>query len=303
MFPGSMIRSMSGFGAASRELDGASLSVEIRSVNSRHLNLRFRVPGGAESWEPKLREWLSEEFRRGSVDVSVRLEISGEAERPPLEMDTRLVEAYLEAFRRLREEYALAGRVDLSHLAGIPGLVRESERRPLEATEAVSEEELEGVVREAAAELIGMREREGGRLAEELRARLRALERGLDVVAEAAPERLERERERLLAAVHELAAESDGDEERLAREIAILADRWDLSEEIVRARSHLEGMEELLGAPGEEPVGKRLSFLIQELQREINTTGAKANDARISREVVEMKNEIESLREQVENIE
>jgi TRAP-type C4-dicarboxylate transport system permease small subunit len=131
----------------------------------------------------------------------------------------------------------------------------------------------------------------------------RGLRSAVEEVARRAPERLARERERLRAAVAELVEGSALDEDRLAREIALIADRWDIGEELVRTRSHLEAFEEYLEAPPDEAVGKRLAFLVQELQREVNTMGAKANDTAITRHVVEMKNEVERLREQVENVE
>jgi uncharacterized protein (TIGR00255 family) len=162
---------------------------------------------------------------------------------------------------------------------------------------------VERAVQAAVEQVVRMREAEGGRIAEDFRARLEAIGERLDVVAARAPERLERERERLGAAVAELTANTEFDDDRIAREIALLADRWDLGEELMRARAHLEAFEDLLGAPDDEPVGKRLGFLGQELLREINTIGSKANDATIQHEVVAMKNEVETLREQIENVE
>jgi uncharacterized protein (TIGR00255 family) len=148
-----------------------------------------------------------------------------------------------------------------------------------------------------------MRSREGDRLAEELNERLNALFRRLEEIEVLAPLRLESERARLQRAVAELAGGVDVDDDRLAREIAVLADRWDIREEIVRARAHIAAFRDLLQLPGEEPVGKRLGFLSQELLREVNTVGSNSNDAKISHHVVEAKNELETMREQIENIE
>ena len=141
------------------------------------------------------------------------------------------------------------------------------------------------------------------RLAAELRERLRALASRLDAVEDLAPVRLETERERLRRSVAELAGGVEIDDDRLAREIAVLADRWDIREEIVRARAHIEAFSDLLELPDEEPVGKRLGFLSQELLREINTIGSKGNDSGIAHHIVEAKNELESMREQIENVE
>lgn len=293
-----MIRSMTGFGAASHDGRRASVTVELRSVNSRHLKVNFRLPFGGDAWEAQLRAQLAEVLQRGQIDVSVRLD--ERTDEAGLELDEARVTSYLAAARALQEAHGLPGEVDLALLASFGPLVREA--RP-DVTEAVDSEELAAAAGAALVQLIAMREAEGARLETELRERIDAILVGLERVEPHIPARLERERERLLAAVSELTGGAQLDEERVAREIALIADRWDVGEEMVRARAHLDALVELLGAPGDEPVGKRLSFLIQEIHREINTLGAKANDTSITREVVEMKNELEKLREQVENVE
>lgn len=294
-----MIRSMTGFGSASAEADGTTVEAEVRAVNSRHLRVDLGLPRGADEWEPRLRELVDDRVERGRVNVAVR--VDGDGGGPSLELDEDRVEAYLNAFRTLKEEYDLPGRVDLELLVRAGGMLRE---RRTTAAETLDVDAAASVVDRALDGMIRMREREGKRLEDDLRARIDAVAEGLGRVEEIAPRRLERERERLREAAEELVEELDGtDEDRLAREIALLADKWDLGEEVVRARSHVESFRELLSAPPDEAVGKRLKFLVQELHREINTTGAKANDAEISREVVEMKNQIEGLREQIENVE
>lgn len=294
-----MIRSMTGFGSASAEADGTTVEAEVRAVNARHLRVDLGLPRGADEWEPRLRELVDDRVERGRVNVAVRVE--GDGGEPSLELDEDRVEAYLNAFRTLKEEYDLPGRLDLELLVRAGGMLRE---RRTTAAETLDVDAAASVVDRALDGMIRMREREGKRLEDDLRARIDAVAEGLGRVEELAPGRLERERERLREAAAELVEELDGsDEDRLAREIALLADKWDLGEEVVRARSHVESFRELLSAPPDEAVGKRLKFLVQELHREINTTGAKANDAEISREVVEMKNQIEGLREQIENVE
>lgn len=294
-----MIRSMTGFGAAAGELKGSSVTVELRSVNSRHLKLSFRLPEGAESWEPGLRERIAARIHRGYVEVRVSVDEVGSS-APRIELDEPRAEAFLEAIETLRTRYGLSGGSDLPLLLQFGGVLREAETGGLEARDG---ERVLEAVNGALDGLLEMREREGERLEADLRKRLSGLRAGADEVKRLAPARLERERERLRAAVAELVEGAAVDEDRLAREIALVADRWDIGEELVRTRSHLDAFEEYLEAPAAEPVGKRLSFLVQELQREINTMGAKANDAEISRVVVEMKNEVERLREQVENVE
>lgn len=293
-----MIRSMTGFGSASVELEGGSLAVELRSVNSRHLKLSFRLPEGADAWEPRLRSLLAGRVTRGHL--AVRVDAVAAAGGPAWELDELRVEATLAAVEKLREKYALPGQVDLSLLLGFGGVLRETPRPPLGW---LGPDDVEDVARRALDALIEMREREGASLEEDLRARVAAVRERLEEVARLAPERLQRERDRLRSAVAELTDGVGLDEDRLAREVAILAEKWDVGEELVRARSHLEAFEEYLSAAATEPVGKRLAFLVQELHREINTLGAKANESQITRHVIEMKNEVEQLREQVENVE
>lgn len=300
-----MIRSMTGFGAATATAGGVDVSLELRSVNSRHVKIHFRMPPGAERWEESLRETIAAQVRRGHVDVTLRLGGSsggaGEGEAPvEYRLDEARVRAYLEALRTVQEAFGLPGEIDVGLVGRFERLLTEV---PSDPNEAISEEVLRPVAREALEQLVAMRSREGERLAEDLSARLGALRRGLSEVEGLVPGRLERELARMRRSIGELAADIEIDEDRLAREIAFIADKWDISEELVRARAHLDAFQELLESPSEEPVGKRLSFLGQELLREVNTIGSKANDASIARIVVEMKNELESLREQNENVE
>lgn len=290
---------MTGFGAGTARLGDVTVEVELRSVNSRHLKLNIRLPNGAQEWEPALRELLSDDLRRGHVECAVRVD-AGNGQGPRVVLDEPRVEATLVALRNLAERYGLPGEVDLPLLLSCGEMLRPD---PAVSGEQVAFDGVREAVEKALVELIAMREREGERLEEDLRGRIAFIDEGLQAAEARAPERVVRERERLQRAVSELTGGLELDPERLAREIAVIADRWDVSEELCRARAHIAAFRELLDAPGPEPVGKRLSFLGQELLRELNTLGSKANDAAISRLVVEMKNELESLREQVENVE
>jgi uncharacterized protein (TIGR00255 family) len=290
---------MTGFGSAALAADDVGGSLELRSVNSRHLKLNFRLPVGAEGTEELLREAISAGVRRGHVDVTLRLH-PGAAGGTRLSVDESRLSQYLGAFRDIQAAHGIAGPIDLALLSRLDGVfVEQAEER----SDRVAAEPLRAAAEEAVRELVEMRSREGQRLASELRERLAAIDTRLREVEQLAPKRLDAERERLRRSVEELTAGVDVDPDRLAREIAILADRWDVREEIVRARAHLEAFEDLLELPEDEPVGKRLGFLSQELLREINTIGSKANDATIARHVVEAKNELETLREQLENVE
>lgn len=292
---------MTGYGAATATAETGAVTVEVRSVNSRGLRVVVKTPPGGERWERTLRSLAESRARRGRLDLFVRVE---GASAPGRVLDEVRVREVLDACARLRDEFGVPGDPDVASLLRVGGVLARGDGAGRESVPVG--DDLEGTVEAAASEaldmLVRMREREGARLEVALREGVTGLRRAIEAAAALAPRRLERERTRLRAAVAELAGENL-DEDRLLREIALIADRWDVGEELVRARSHLEGFEEFLAAPAEEPVGKRLGFLVQELQREVNTLGAKANDARISRLVVEAKNEIEQLREQVENVE
>lgn len=295
---------MTGFGSASTTAGGVDLGLELRSVNSRHLKLNFRLPPGTEKWEELLRAAVSSRVRRGHVDVTLRAAPHGAAagtgSGPAFGLDEARAAAYVDALRELKERWGLAGEVDVGLVGRCEGVLVEATTDPVEA---VPEDSVSGLAGVAADQLVEMRIREGERLAVDLLQRIEAIESGLAEIEALAPRRTERELERLRGSIRDLAGDIEVEPDRLAREIAFIADKWDIAEEIVRARAHLAAFRELVDAPGEEPVGKRLSFLGQEILREVNTIGSKANDAAIARIVVEMKNEVESLREQNENVE
>ena len=293
---------MTGYGEAERETAAGTLRVEVRTVNHRHLNVNFRLPNALARWEGELREWLRVHFARGHVNCSVRLEPpAGSPGARGLRIDEERVQAYLALFRDMGTRLGVPGEPDLALLTRFNDVIvrDEGEAEQVEVTP----EELRAALDDAARQNLGMREDEGRRLHDDLEGRLRAIDAALRVVEERAPARLVAERDRLRAAIAELAGGVAVDPDRLAQEVAYLAERWDVNEELVRFRSHNELFRELLAAEAAEPVGKRLSFLVQEMNREANTIGSKANDAAISHRVVAIKEEIERLREQVENVE
>jgi uncharacterized protein (TIGR00255 family) len=297
------LRSMTGFGEAEREFETGRLRIEIRTVNHRFLNLQFRTPPGFDRYQRSMERTLKRHFVRGHVSVGVTVEAGEESDGiAPIEVDRERARAYVRAMRELQAELELEGRVEVGTLAWFRDLFRPADRD--EASLPLPEGLLEEVLDEAAAATVRMREEEGARMGADLEGRLTAMEEALDGVAERAPERLLRERDRLRAAIEALLdGRSPVDEERLAREVAHLAERWDIHEEIVRFRAHLEMFRETLERGDPSGVGKRFGFVSQELLREANTIGSKANDAEIARLVVQMKEEIERLREQLENVE
>ena len=292
---------MTGFGEAERETPAGTLRVEIRTVNHRHLSVNFRGPNALSRWEPQIRDWLRAHLARGHANVSVRLDSSTSAAGAVgLRIDEERVRGYLALLTELRDRFGVGGEPDLATLLRLGDvIVRDEDGGPAE----LEVEELRTAVEDAARATAAMREEEGRRLHDDLEGRVAAIEDSLAAIAELAPSRLAAERDRLRAAVQELAAGVAVSEDRLAQEVAYLAERWDINEELVRFRAHNEAFRELLAADPEEPVGKRLSFLVQEMHREANTIGSKANHAGIAHRVVAVKEEVERLREQVENVE
>ncbi len=287
---------MTGFGAAEGAVGGGRIRLEIRTVNHRHFNLATKLPAELAVLEGELRERLRREFDRGHVAVQARwTEYPAATSGFAVDMErARLVTARL---RELQSALGLAGDVTVELVARQADVITSAGSEGSE----VPWSELEPIVARAAADCRAMRAREGEVLVTELRHRLDLMTGSAKRIADRAPERLVRERDRLRAAVAELLDGMPTDESRLAQEIAFQADRLDITEELVRFRAHIGAAREALG--GERPAGKQLGFLAQELGREVNTMGAKANDAEIAHEVVAMKGELEKFREQLENLE
>jgi uncharacterized protein (TIGR00255 family) len=287
---------MTGFGAADGAVAGGRLRVEIRTVNHRYFNLAAKLPAELAGLESELRERLRREFDRGHVIVQARwTEAPARTAAWSVDLDrARQVAARL---RELQQSLGLGGEVTVDLVARQPDVVSTTG----DADVGVAWSEVEPVVARASADCRAMRAREGEALAAELRHRLALLEEAAERIATVAPGRLVRERDRLRAAVGELLEGRVVDEGRLTQEIAFQADRLDITEELVRFRAHVAAARAAL--VGDKPAGKQLGFLAQELGREVNTMGSKANDAEIAHEVIAMKGELEKFREQLENLE
>lgn len=294
-----MIRSMTGFGEAERDTAAGRLRAEVKTVNHRYFSANVRTPAALDRYEPQIRDWVRNILPRGHANCSVRLEAPGATgELVGLKLDEARAWQYANLLRSLKERLDLPGEVDVALLSRFSDLIVRDD----EARIDVDIEDLQQVVESAARATLEMRRIEGGKLAEDLEERLDGIEQAMQRIAARAPERLINERNRMRQVIADLAADIAVDEDRFAREVAFIVERWDISEELVRMRSHIQLFRELM-AEGGEPVGKRLSFLNQEMHRETNTIGSKANDAPIEHEVVVIKNEIERLREQIENVE
>jgi uncharacterized protein (TIGR00255 family) len=297
-----MIRSMTGFGAADGRVGSHRVTVEVRTVNHRFFNPTVKLPGVLARWEHDVREALRQRVARGHVTLFARAD-RDEAQRPGAVIDEARLLAYVDQLRAFGARHELSFTPDLNALLRLPDVVTTVavEEQPAEADG--SSAELVALVTEATGAMTAMRDAEGARLRDVLLERVAVMEAAYVRIAERAPQRLVEQRDRLRAAVQELAEGVTLDEQRLAQEIAHLADRLDVSEEIDRFRSHVAEFRAALSPAEREPVGKRLGFLLQEMLREVNTTGSKANDAAMLRDVVVLKEELERVREQVENVE
>jgi uncharacterized protein (TIGR00255 family) len=294
-----MIQSMTGFGTAEGPIGGSRVSVELRSVNHRFFNPSIKLPTPFLAWEGEVRELLRQRIARGHVTVFVRIDQSTAA--GAVAIDEARFAWYATELRRLQQAHGVEGSVDVGTILRLPEVVRVTREEEVvgEGTAA----ELLAVVEGAVAAMQTMRANEGARLAAVVGERLALIEAAVARIAARAPERLAGQRQRLQERVAELTGGVGIDPQRLAHEVVLLADKLDVGEELDRFAAHIAAFRETLQGGATEPVGKRLGFLLQELLREANTTGSKANDATMLGEVVAIKEELERIREQVENLE
>jgi uncharacterized protein (TIGR00255 family) len=289
---------MTGFGAADGAVGGGRVSVEIRSVNHRFFNPSIKLPSVLARWEADVREALRRRVSRGHVTLGARFEREGDDDASPI--DESRFAAYVAQLRVLQERYDLDRSLDVGTVLRMHDVFAGATREELPAEAGPA---LLAIVDRAVDALLEMRGDEGRRLAAYLDERLGVIEGALDRIAQRAPERVLEQRERLRLAVRELAAGVDVDEHRLAQEIALLAGRLDVAEELSRFRGHITAFRAAVAAAQPDGVGKRLGFLLQEMLREANTTGSKGNDGAIVSDVLLIKEELERIREQVENLE
>ena len=295
-----MIRSMTGYGRAEAVLGGRKYVVEIKSLNHRYLELSLRIPANLLPLEMEIKKKINEQLIRGRIDVTIRRETySGIEGSRLLEVNLPLVKNYYDLLIQLKDLFNLKEDITLDMMAGLKDVFI-----PLETLEdeiTVLWEGLAGVLSNAIAALIGMRQKEGEVLGQDLKARLYLINEHLDEIDARAPQIVLEYQKRLVARIRELMDGMVIDESRLSQEVAIMAEKSDITEEIVRFRSHIKQFFEMLKSP--EAMGRKVDFLIQEMNREVNTIGSKSNDAEISCHVIEIKSELAKLREQVQNLE
>lgn len=287
---------MTGFGHAEGAVGGVRAIVEARTVNHRFFTATIKLPSVFSRWEADVRDAMRSAVSRGHVTLSVRIERTYESSAS---INQERFAAAVQELRKLQERHSLEGSVDIATVLRMPDVISSAREEEELGTPA----ELLVVVQQALLGLNVSRQAEGGRLAVVLEQRLQLVEAAVARIVARAPQRLVAHRDRLRTAVRDLADGIALDEQRLAQEIALLADRLDIAEEADRFRSHITAFRQALANGTGEAAGKRLGFLLQEMLREANTTGSKGADAEILHEVVSIKEELERIREQVENLE
>jgi len=292
------MKSMTGYGKGMVAGDDFSVSVDLKTVNNRFLDIHLRVGSELASLEPSIKKRITSRLTRGRVDVTVSMERVAQV---AYELNRPLIAGYITALKQLQQDFNIAGELDINILARIPGALQPARNGIDEKVIAGLEQALD----QALNELEKMREQEGEALKNELRDRVRKIESLVPVIESSAAGLADAYRLRLQKRIGELLNRGgqivEVDPVRLAQEVAYLADRSDVSEEMVRLRSHLSQFQEALDAPGE--AGKMLDFLLQELNREANTTLSKSTDLVIKEAGLAIKAEVEKLREQVQNVE
>ena len=295
-----MIKSMTGYGRGEASVGPLRVTVEVRGVNHRFADIKLKLPADLASLEQELARRVARKVRRGRVDVTISVSRGSDAP-PALEINRPVVEAYLKASERLRADYGLTGEVTVQQVLALPDAML-----PRVASGSVSETESAAVTEALDGALTGleaMRSLEGRTLAGDLDRRAAAIERLRERMAKRSPRMAPLYAKRLKARIRELNGARVTEPSRLAQEVALVADRSDITEELVRLGGHVEQLRGMLSARGGEPVGKKLDFIMQEMNREANTINSKAIDLAICRDALEVKVEVERIREQVQNIE
>ena len=292
-----MIKSMTGYGRFQNTVDGKDITVEIKSVNHRFFEFSARISRGYGFLEDKLKNFVQSQVSRGKIDVHVSI-VSVDDGAVVVELNKSLAEGYVNVLRTLSLEFGLTDDVTVSSLARYSDIF--TVRRAAEDEDAVWDA-VRSVAQSAVDNFIAMREVEGAKLRADVESRADAIIANVEKVEAASPETLAAYRERLYNKISEVIGDRTVDEQRLITECAIFADRIAVDEETVRLRSHIDQLRAVLAS--DEPAGRKLDFIVQEINRETNTIGSKSQNSAIAHTVVDMKAEIEKIREQIQNIE
>ena len=292
-----MVRSMTGFGRAKKEIDSLDITVEIKSVNHRYFEFSARLPRSYNFLEEKLKSFLSEYISRGKVEISVMIEDNSQ-NATMVEIDRDYANAYITALKQLSKEFKIKNDIGASSFVGNNDLFKV--RRKAADDQTVQNAVLT-VAKEALDNFIEMRSIEGERLLNDVKSRTAYILKKVEFIEERSPETVKLYKERIEQKIKELLNDTATDEQRILTEVAIFADKVAVAEETVRLRSHIKQFEDLLSDTN--PVGRKLDFIVQEMNRETNTIGSKAQDIEIAHTVVDIKSEIEKIREQIQNME
>ncbi len=295
-----MIRSMTGFGDASTQVNGAHFAVELRSLNNKFLKVQVRVPDELQGMEAELESTIAHRLSRGSIIMTVRY--SDNSAAAAAEINTSALQRYLDQMLSMPAIKNGDVKIDIGSLMSLPGVLCDDsgESRQQQARGVLKE-----LIDQACEKVIAMREREGRNLHTDLQKHAGCIAEHLNVVSERVPQVMDEYQERLRQRMATLLADTGTDvrEEDLIREVAIYAERSDIAEEVSRLQGHLEQFAEIIDADGGEPAGRTLGFLSQEMLREANTIGSKCLDVEISRRIVEIKSAIDRIKEQAQNVE
>ncbi|MBE6888819.1 MAG: YicC family protein [Ruminococcaceae bacterium] len=292
-----MIKSMTGFGRGHEILNGRDITVEIRAVNHRYYEFGCRIPRSLGFLEEKLKTLLNGKISRGKVEVSV-LVYNVDAPDEKISINKEVVKDYIEALRSVKDEFSLTDDLSLSHIMRIPDaftVVKE------EADEERIWEDVKFVAEQALSKFVAMREAEGERMKADILSRLDTIEGWVGIVEQRSPAIVEEYRKRLFDKMAEVLNNTNIDESRILLEAGIFSEKTAVDEETVRLRSHIAQFRTMLD--GDEAIGRKLDFLVQEMNRETNTIGSKVQDIEVTKIVVDQKSEIEKIREQIQNIE
>jgi len=292
-----MIKSMTGYGRVEAICDGRNIVVEAKSVNHRFLEIALRMPAALYPLEMEYKKKIGERFKRGRIDVSIRLEGDG-AEQSKVNLNLEVARDYFDVLTRLKNEFNLQEPIGLKTLISFRDIFTPPVETQLSGDFLNS---VDKTLQEALSMLVNMRQDEGIALFSDMQMRLQTIGETMGTIRSRAPQVVMEYQRRLSDRIKELSAGFELDVARLAQEVAIMADRCDITEEIVRMQSHIGQFEALLQS--DEAEGRKIDFLLQEMNREINTIGSKSNDVEIARQVIEAKSELGKLREQAQNIE
>lgn len=292
-----MLKSMTGFGRAVEEIDGYVITVEIKSVNHRYFDFSSRIPRQYGFLDDKLKSYINSKVSRGKVECYVSVDAL-DTEDAAVVINKTLASAYVKALKELSEEYSLKEDFGTAFVSRLPDVfvlkkADEDEEKIWQLVKSVTDEAIE--------KFIQMRAVEGAKMKEDVASRAEYILDCVSFIEERSPQTVKEYNDKLVERVHEIIGDVSLDEQRIIQEIAIYADKVAVAEETVRLRSHIAQLKTFLES--EEPIGRKMDFLVQEINRETNTIGSKANDVEIARKVVDIKAEVEKIREQIQNIE